>query len=54
MLCDFSLVEFVGVTLDDSDGILRTFAQAGAKSVAKVVRREHGLAVNHLDGAFGA
>ena len=53
MFCYLCLVKLVSFALDDFDGILRAFAQAGAEAVTKVVRRQHRLAVYHGDGAFG-
>jgi hypothetical protein len=52
MFFHFRFVEFVSLTFYDSDCILRTLAKTGAKTVAKIIRRKHGLAVDHFYCAF--
>jgi hypothetical protein len=47
-------IEFVGFPLDDGDGLLRTFAEAGSKTVAEVISEKHRLAVHYPDRPFRA
>jgi hypothetical protein len=47
-------VEILGFALDDLQGVLGAFADAGAQAVAQVVGNHFGLAVDDLQGPFGA
>jgi hypothetical protein len=54
VFCHRLLVELLGLPLDDRDGVLGAFTQAGAQPIAEVVGGEDRLAVNDPYGPFGA
>jgi hypothetical protein len=47
-------IEFISITLDDLDGILRTLAQAGPQSVTKIVCCKNRFPIHDPDGSFSA
>jgi hypothetical protein len=54
MLLHRQLVEFVRVPLNNPQGILGTFTEAGPQSVTVLVGYQTGLPVNYFDSALGA
>jgi hypothetical protein len=48
------LIKLLSIPLDDGDGILRAVAETGAETIAEIISREPGLAVDNSDGPFGA
>jgi hypothetical protein len=54
MLFHCGLIKFIRLALFYGDGVHRAVAQTGAQSVTEIIGCQHRLAVNDLDGPFGA
>ncbi len=53
-MLDGVIVEVIGGSFFDADGVFGAMAEAGSEAVAEVIGDEFGFAVDEADSAFGA